>query len=201
VPYETEDSHAFALLGQSYYELNDYENAIANLNKAFRLNPTGLRRYSLYRGLSYLALGNADDAVPDLERAYEVDETSFEVNLALVRAYYLQEKFGSAFQKVEACKSLAKTAEETALVHYWKALVQEKRDEAKDAIKEWQALLAMDPEVMTEAMRTEADQHLRTIVTATNTPKAASKTATPAVTSSRTPAPSKTRTPTPTKTP
>ncbi len=192
IPYETEDSHAYALLGQSYYELGDYQNAIESLNQAFSLNPTGLKRYSLYRGLSYLELGNANDAVPDLEKAYEVDDSSFEINLALVRAYYLQEKFGSAFQKVEACRSLAKTDEQVALAHYWKALIQEKRDEAKDAIKEWQALLAMDPKVMTEQMRADAELHLRSIVTPTNTPKAGtSGTATPTkkVTPTRTPTP------------
>ena len=196
VPYEQEDSLAFALIGQSYYELGDYESAIENLNQAFRLNPTGLRRYSLYRGLSYLELGNADDAVRDLERAYEVDEDSFEINMALVRAYYLQEKFGSAFLKVEACRTLAETDEETALVHYWKALIQEKRGEAESAIEAWRALLKMDPDVMTEEMRSEAELHLRTIVTPTNTSRAGTRTATPAVTSTRTPTPTKTRTPT-----
>ncbi|MEW6403824.1 MAG: tetratricopeptide repeat protein [Chloroflexota bacterium] len=198
VPYEDEDATAYALIGRSYFELGDYENAIKNLDRAFQLNPSGLRRYSLYRGLSHLELGNADAALPDLERAYEADDASFEINLALVRVYYLQEKFGSAFQRVEACRVLAETEEETALAHYWKALIQEKREEQKSATEEWQALLKMDPDVMTEQMRAEAELHLRTIVTPTNTPKAGSTTSTPTRTATRTPTPTKTRTPTPT---
>jgi len=205
VPYETEDSRAFALIGQAYYELGDYENSIKNLNEAFLLNPTGLRRFSYYRGMSYLEQGNADDAVFDLERAYAVDEGSFDINLGLMRAYYLQEKFGSAYQKVEAAKSIAETDEQIAIVHYWRALIQEKRGEAKDAIEEWQDLLAMDPDVMTEEMRADADKHLRSIVTPTNTPKATTKTSTPAAIKTLTPTPKSgtptripTRTPTPT---
>ena len=37
-----------------------------------------------------------------------------EVNLGLVRAYYLQEKFGSAFLSVDVLRSVAETDEETA---------------------------------------------------------------------------------------
>lgn len=47
--------------------------------------------------LPTLNLKNIDTAVEDLEAALAVDKTSFEINLGLVRGYYLQEKFGSAF--------------------------------------------------------------------------------------------------------
>jgi tetratricopeptide (TPR) repeat protein len=151
--------------------------------------------------MSHLEQGNTEDAVFDLERAYAVDEESFDINLGLVRAYFLQEKFGSAFQKVEACRVLAETDEQTAIAHYWKALVQEKRGEQASAVEEWQALLAMDPEAMTEEMRTEADRHLRTIITPTNTLRPTTRTSTPAAIRTLTPTPkggTPTRTPTPT---
>ena len=188
VVYKDQDSLSFALLGQAYYGLGNYEAAVANLNTAYSLNPSGLRRFHVYRGLANLELNKVDLAVPDLEAAFDADGTSFTVNLGLVHAYYLQEKFGSAFLKVEALKSLAKTDEQTALALYWRALIQEKRGEAKDAIKTWQDLLKMDASVMSSEMRLEADQHLRQIVTQTNTPKSGTRTATP-----RAP----TRTPTP----
>lgn len=199
VSFETEDSRALALIGQSYFELGNDEQAIENLNKAFQLNPNGLRKFSVYRGLAHLELGHADDAVDDLETAFNEDEQSFTVNLALTRAYYLQEKFGSAFLKVEACKPLAKTDEETALIHYWRALIQEKRDEPKDAIAEWKILLAMPDNVMTPEMRADAEKHLKSMATPTNTPTPGKKTATPKP-GSKTPTP-KPGTPTPTPTP
>jgi tetratricopeptide (TPR) repeat protein len=199
VTYENEDSRAFAMIGQSYFELKNYESAIQYLDAAFKLNSSGLRRYSIYRGLAHLELGNADEAVTDLERAYSVDDGNFDVNLALAHAYYLQEKFGNAFLRIEATRSLAETDEQTALVHYWRALIQEKREQPEDAITEWRALLAMDEEVMTPEMRAEAEEHLKTIVTPTGTPKPGSVTATRTPNRTRTPTPrvTPTRTPTP----
>jgi tetratricopeptide (TPR) repeat protein len=171
VIYATENDRAFALLGQAYFELKDYKTAIENFDKAQAINPNGMRKFYVYKGLANLELNNVDQAVEDLEKAFANDETSFEINLGLARAYYLQEKFGSAFLKTEALKSLATTDEETALALYWHALSQEKRNEMKDAVKDWQALLAMDKAVMTPEMRAEAEQHLKVMVTPTNTSK------------------------------
>ena len=180
--YDTEDDQVFALLGQAYYEIGDYKTSVENFNKAEALNKNGLKKFLLYKGLANLELNNLDKAVEDLEKAASADDTSFEINLALLRAYYLQEKFGSAFLKAEALKSLAETDEETALMLYWHALVQEKRGEVKEAIKDWKALLAMKPTVMTEQMRSDAELHLKTMVTPTNTPKGGVKTPTPRTT-------------------
>ena len=198
--YETEDSLAFALIGQSYFELEDYESAIEYLDKAFDLNPGGLRKFNFYRGMAHLELGNADEAATGLERAYNADEENFDINLGLARAYYLQEKFGSAFLKIEETRVRAESDEQEALVHYWRALIQEKRGEQKDAIKEWNALLDMDEDVMTEEMRADAEKHLKAMVTATNTSKPTTRTITPTKPAGvKTPTP--TRTPTPKRTP
>jgi tetratricopeptide (TPR) repeat protein len=188
VVYQDEDSLAFARLGQAYFELGDYETALANLNTAFSLNPNGLRRFHVYRGLVHLELNNLDDAVIELEQAFDVDESSFDVNFGLVKAYYLQEKFGSAFLKVEALMTLAETDEEIANTLYWRALIQEKRGETVDATRTWQDLLAMDEDVLTSEMRLEAEMHLKAVITPTNTPK-------PGTPGPRTP--TRTRTPTP----
>jgi len=138
-----------------------------------------LRKFYLYKGLANLELNNLDKALDDLGGAFSVDEKSFAVNLGLLRVNYLQEKFGSAYQKAEALKSLAQTNEEIATALYWHALVQEKRGETKDATNDWKNLLAMDETIMTAQMRTDADQHLRTMVTATNTSKPEAVTVTP----------------------
>jgi hypothetical protein len=66
----------------------------------------------------------------------------------------------------------------------------------RSATEAWQDLLAMDPEVMTAEMRSEAELHLRTIITPTNTLKPGTATRTP--TKGPTPTRTKTRTPTPT---
>jgi tetratricopeptide (TPR) repeat protein len=171
VIYAAENDRAFALLGRAYFELGDYQAAVDNFDTAESLNRNGLRKFYVYKGLANLELNNVDLAVTDLEKAYADDEKSFEVNLGLARAYFIQEKFGNTFLKAEVLKSLAETDEETALALYWHALSQEKRGEAKGAVKDWQALLAMDADVMSPEMRAEAEQHLKTVITPTNTPK------------------------------
>jgi tetratricopeptide (TPR) repeat protein len=179
VIYEVEDSISFARLGQAYFELQDHEAAVANLDTAFMLNPNGLRRFHIYRGLAYLELDNVDAAVGDLEQAYEYDESSFDANFGLVKAYYVQEKFGSAFLKVEALLSLAETDEQVAHALYWRALIQEKRGESRDATRTWQDLLAMSDDVLTSEMRLEAETHLKAVITPTNTPRPPTRTPTP----------------------
>lgn len=201
VTYQREDSTAFALLGQAYFAIEEYESALEYLDKAYDLNPSVLRRYRLYRGLANLELGNVADAVDDLEQAYDVDEKSFAVNLGLARAYYMQEKFGSAFLKIESLAFLAETDEEIALVHYWRALIQEKRAQTEDAIRAWNALLEMDADTMTPEMRATAQQHLSALALPTSTLPPATRTTTPAVSKTGTPTATTARTVTPTRTP
>jgi tetratricopeptide (TPR) repeat protein len=199
VVYEKESALAYALLGQSYFELKQYEAALSNFDKAYAISPNGLRRFHIYRGLASLEMNDAPAAIEYLEEAYDFDEDSFDVNLGLVRAYFLNETFGTAFLKVETLNSIADTEEQQALALYWRALIQEKREETKSAIDDWQELLKMDPDVMTIEMREEAERHLRTMVTPTNTPKPGTPTKTP--TKGPTAIKTKTRTPvaTPTK--
>jgi tetratricopeptide (TPR) repeat protein len=181
VIYANQNDRAFALLGQAYFELKDYKTAMGNFDKAEALNPNGLRKFYVYKGLANLELNNIDQAVEDLEKAYAEDDKSFAINLGLVRAYFVQEKFGSAFLKAETLKPLAETDEQTALALYWHALSQEKRGERKAAVKDWQALLAMDETAMNAEMRAEAEQHLKAVVTPSSTPKPGTATPTPKI--------------------
>jgi cytochrome c-type biogenesis protein CcmH/NrfG len=145
----------------------------------------------VYRGLARLELNDIDEAFDDLTRAFNVDEKSFDANFGLVRVLYLQEKFGTAYQKVEALKPLADTDEQIALVLFWRALIQEKRGETRDAARTWQDLLTMDPKAMSSEMRLEAEQHLKAVITPTNTPKTGARTPTPRTVSTPTRTPTR----------
>jgi tetratricopeptide (TPR) repeat protein len=213
--YQTDDAVGFAKLSEAYYRLGEYQNAVNALNSGTSLNPKGLRQYYVYRGLSQLELGNAKDAVSDLEVAVDEDDQSFEARLGLARAYYLDNKFGSAFLQIEVVKSLAETDEEKALGFYWRAKIQEKRNDIGDAIQAWQDLLKLDKDVMTPEMRAEAEARIKVLVpptrtlTPTKTPRGGASTSTPTTvtgtpkpnmspTPSRTPTSTPSRTPTPT---
>jgi tetratricopeptide (TPR) repeat protein len=177
--YETKDAMALALLGETYYRTGDYKKALSILDTALALDAR-LKRANYFRGLSLIELGNMAGAEPDLVKAYEQYPDSFELGIALTRVYYANEKFGSAYLQIVAANSLDETPQEQAQVYYWSALIQEKRDQPRDALQEWRALLALPANVMTPEMRKEAQQHVDVLVTPTSTPRASQRTATAA---------------------
>jgi len=186
--YVKKDGRAYALLGEAYARTGVYQPALDALTQALSLDPAQ-RRSFIYRGLSNLELGKLDDAEYDYRKALDFFPNSFDANLGLTRTYYMKEQFGSAYLQAEVSYAKAANNREKALALYWRALSQEKRGNLKDAIKDWQALLALPESAMTSQMRNDAEVHLRAIVTPTNTPRGGAKTPTPS------------RTPTPTKTP
>ncbi|MBL8050295.1 MAG: tetratricopeptide repeat protein [Anaerolineales bacterium] len=200
--YEVEDASGFAKLGLVYYQLGEYQMAVTVLDRAFDLNPRGLRDYYIYRGLSHVELGNGNEAIDDMTIAVDEDDQSFEARLGYARAYYIDEKFGSAFLQVEIAQNLAKTDREKALALYWRAKSQEGRGDIGDAIKSWNDLLKLNRNAMTPEMREEAEARLDVLIPPTATPRggASSPTVTPVTRTptSSTPTPTRTRTPTPT---
>ena len=144
----------------------------------------------------------------DLDSAIRFYPDRFDVNLALVRAHILNERYGSAEQAIDKTVSLAETDEQKALIYYWAGILYEERKNPKKAAEYWQLLLDLPEKAMTADIRKQAEEHLLALATPTSsvkpsqTPKpSATKPTTPTkpVTPTRTPTPSKT--PTPTKTP
>lgn len=206
IAYDTRNATARAMVGEAYYQAGDCETAIEALSIAISMDSRQRQSYRT-RGLCYVEAGEADAAVSDLERFPSDD---FEPNLALMRAYMLQEHFGDAYLQGEKVLSLAETDEEKALAYYWRALNFEKREEAENAAESWQELLSLPRNAMTAKMRSEAEDHFFAIYTRTPSPTATRRTSTPVPTktptlrsgaATRTPTPSKTPTPTRTPTP
>lgn len=200
--FETEDASGFAKLGETYFFLGEYQFTIDAIDRMTELNRNGLRSYYAYRGLAHLELGNAEEAVSDLEVAVEEDDQDFTARLGLSKAYYLDEKYGTAFLQIDIARVLAETEEEQALTLFWRARIQEKREDIGDAIQSWQDLLDLDEEVMTPEMREEAEARLKVLVPPTRTPAGGASTSTPkAGTTTPKPGTSPTVTRTPTRTP
>jgi len=208
VGYETRSPRALALIGEAFYRGGDCETAIEALNAAIAMD-SRLRDAYLYRGLCFVEAGEADEAVSDLERNPTDD---FVPNLALMRAYMLQEHFGDAYLQGEKLLSLAETNEEKALTYYWRGLNFEERDEPGNAADSWQELLDLPRSGVPSDLRAEALEHLAAIrtptpsltPTATRTPSntpTPSRTLTPTKTSTPSRTPTITRTPTPSRTP
>ena len=177
--YEPQDATGFGKLGEAYYYLGEYQNAVIAIDAGEKLNRNGMKKYMVYRGLSHVELGNFNEAEGDLNIAVDDEPESFEARLGYAKALYGVNKFGSAFLQAESMRSLADTDEEKALELYWRAKIQEQRNDIRDAIKSWNDLLKLDESVMTPEMRQEAQQHLSTLVPPTNTPKGGGSTSTP----------------------
>jgi tetratricopeptide (TPR) repeat protein len=176
--YETQDGSAYAMLGQALTETQDYPSAIEALNQALRLDLSQVQCY-IYRGTAYLRMDNLAGAEVNFKRATDYFPDSFEVNIGLTEIYYRNGTFGTAYLKAETAKSKAANDTELALAIYWRALSQEGRQSYGDAIKDWQTLLAMPAGATTEQMRLEAQNHLRSIIPPTNTPKGLQPSSTP----------------------
>ncbi|MEN9564112.1 MAG: hypothetical protein RIR73_2356 [Chloroflexota bacterium] len=188
------DATGFGKLGQAYYYLGEYENAVAAINSGEEINRNGIQKYVVYRGLSHVELGNFNDAEGDMNTAVEEESQSFEARLGYTRALYGVEKFGSAFLQAESMRALAETDEEKALELFWRGRIQEQRNDIRDAIKSWNDLLKLDEDVMTPEMRAEAEERLKVLVPPTdtpepsNTPRGGVPTSTPTASPSGTPA-------------
>jgi tetratricopeptide (TPR) repeat protein len=183
--YQPKDAQALTLLGQAYYQNQQWEKAVKVLSQALSLNTPDRGNASLYRGLAYVELEKDKEAEADLKRAAIYFPNDFQVNFGLMRVSYLQGKFGTAYLQNEALRSQAQNDAQMALVLYWSGLIQEKRGQPLEAAKAWQALLELPESATTAEMRATAEEHLRTLKITTPTPSS-SRTRTPTATSSLT---------------
>jgi len=200
--YETRSPEPFILLGRLYYQEGDCEQALQFLSRAISMDVRAWEAY-LYRGMCYVELEQADAAVNDLQRVYSTYEDDFDFNVALMRAFMLQEHFGDAYLQGERVLSAAETDEELGQAYYWRAVNFEYREEEDNAIEAWQALMELPSGSVSSQMRREAQQHLNDLQTPTPSPTAEEDEATSTPTPGRTASPTPTRTasPTPTRTP
>ncbi len=202
--YQPKDGTAYALLGQAFTKTGQYKSAVDALNTGLKLDPNQVRSY-IDLGVSDLGLNDLDNASINFKKALSFFPDSFDANIGLTETLYRNGTFGSAYLQAETSKSKATDDTQTALAIYWRALSQEGRGSFGDAIADWKTLLAMPAASMTPDMRKTAADHLKSIVTATSTPKASNTpvpSRTPKVSGtpmgSSTPKPSGSGTPTPT---
>ncbi len=189
--FVTDDSRAFFITGKINYLAGNYEEALDWLNRSIDLENNPEAR--LYRGLTYVELGDGDNAAFEIEHALDFFPDSFVGQIGLTRAYYLLEKFGSASIQADTAFALAETDNELAQVYYWRALSLEKQPERiAQAKRDWESLLALPADSMPSEWRVTAQQHLAALTTPSVTP-----TPTKRGTATKTPTPSRTPTPTP----
>jgi len=169
--YQPEDANALLLLGIAYNTTGDYEAAVQILSKAIDANQRNPESY-FQRGSAYLNLGSPNLAETDYNSALNYDPFDFDSYLGLARSYFMQGNPNNAYIEADQkALPLAHTDVSKAQVYYWEALFLEAIGDPlsiEGAQNSWTALIALPADVMPEAWRTEAFQHLK--ITPTFTP-------------------------------
>lgn len=195
ITYAPEDPAVYFQLGKLHYLAGEYEPALVDLEKSIEYKNDPQAR--LFHGLTLVELERGPEAVFELEHALDFYPESFIAHLGLTRAYYLDEKFGSAALEADTALLFAETDEQKAQVYYWRARSYDKQpSRLADAKRDWEALLALPESSMPAAWRREAQQRLIALTTPSVTPTI-TKTGTP----TKTPSPTRTPTPGPSPTP
>lgn len=91
----TEDSQLYALAGDAYLKLKDFNRATASYEKANSLSPQ-TAAYHTALGLSQIAQGNNSEAAVELEKAANLDSKSLRTGVLLILTHLRQKEFDKA---------------------------------------------------------------------------------------------------------
>jgi tetratricopeptide (TPR) repeat protein len=185
--YAPEDPTAYLEIGKLHYLAGEYEAALEDLDKsiAYKNDPEA----RLYHGLTLVELDRGPEAVAELDHALDFFPESFMAHLGMVRALYLDEKFGSAALEADTALLFAETDGQKAQVYYWRARSYDKQpSRLADAKRDWEALLSLPENAMPSAWRREAQGRIAALTTPSVTPTV-TKTGTATKTPTRTPTP------------
>jgi len=169
--YEQDDPDYYSLLGWVYYEIGeDYQAAFDAIDKAFAIDEENGLAYQI-RGLSALAIGEANQAINDIAIARQLLPDSFELSFGLARAFWETGDLDNAYVQVNASEDLARTDEDFGNLYYYRAKIALELAQIDRARLDYQALLDLPEGGVPDEWRTEADLYLNP-PTVTPTPTA-----------------------------
>lgn len=158
--YVRDDAEAWATYGRAVFESGDnYEQAMQALDLALILDENSLSAL-LYRGLTYLEIGEGQLAINDLFIARNFDRDSFDASLALARALHLAERIDDAISQFTGSEQLVQTDIQQAEVYYWRAQAYHSSRDYKSAAKDYQALLDMPAGIAAEVWTEFAQEYI-----------------------------------------
>jgi tetratricopeptide (TPR) repeat protein len=199
--YEDENPLHWALLGLAFHEMEDHEAAFDSYSKALEIDPEHFETH-LYRGQTYLARGEINQAINDLYIARQSNPESFDAQFHYAMALIADERIQESIPFLDNAERLTISDRQSAMVYYQRALAFISIGLANQAKDDFTLLILLPSGSAPRLWIVRANQYL---ATATPTPKptdtpTASKTPTPTQTSTLTPSPTNTFTPTSTHT-
>ncbi len=173
VKLNSTDFNSYYILGLSYYQLKEYDKMIGAYKEAIKINPNFPdAHYNL--GMAYFFRNMYEDAISELEKAKELNpsdaatfallgqskDAAYDYHMKNGATFITSEEFGKAKQELElALKARADDQQAENLLSSLKEMitkdVQTRNPKAKkyfsekkytEALYEWQAVLAEDPE-------------------------------------------------------
>lgn len=163
--YFEPDEYIWILLGRAQQAIGEHEEALTSFETAVDLAPNSLDlkflKHNYYRGISYLALEDYENAIARLKTTTSIFPNWFEAHLYHGVAILLNGDGATGYSTISAHISKAKTDEQLALFYYWRALAAEAIDRFDLAEDDWNALIALPDEAMQENnWKTIARSHL-----------------------------------------
>ncbi|MDD5368750.1 MAG: tetratricopeptide repeat protein [Anaerolineaceae bacterium] len=157
--YAPESPQVLLLVGKAYLTLSNLPNAVQAFTQALAAD-NRLQEGFLLRGEVYLLQDQANEALADFDAALKLNSKYFEANLDKGRALLALQRNREAYLLLDRTRSLAKTDAQIAALFYWRAQSLEAIGDLTAAAKDWEALLALPPEALTEGWEKTAVEHL-----------------------------------------
>lgn len=156
------------MLSKAYAANDNFEEAIHLLDLILKRDPAYAEGYS-QRGQLYTEMEEYVLAFEDFKVASKLMPKSFEACIILSESSFPLKKPGNAYQQASECQKLADNDQELAHMYFVRATALEalKNDEAK---RDWERLLALDPEAILPQWKATAESFLSKYYTATPTP-------------------------------
>jgi tetratricopeptide (TPR) repeat protein len=184
--YSDDSSEAFMFLGATYFNRGEYEKALDSLNKALLLDNTSSQGY-YWRAEIYMILEEYEKARDDYRQALRNNQNFFDAGIGLVRNYYAFDDFNNGYIELLKYERLIQSDTDRANFLYLRAISLGNIGFPREAIRDWEALLALPEEAVTEEMRAEAEEKIKELRQATPPPATRVPTNTPVPTSTRAP--------------
>lgn len=96
--------NAYYLRAETYYELEQYYNAVIDINRLFKLNITVnsfTPTYYITRGKAFLALDDFDNANADFEKSISISGDNAQAHYHMARLRYVTKNFEEALNELE----------------------------------------------------------------------------------------------------
>jgi len=199
--YEDENPLYWAYLGRAHHGIEEYETALENYERALEIN-SDLYEAHLYRGLTYLSLGETKKAINDLYLARKNNPESFEAMFQYAMTLKADKRLQQAITFFNQAEELAISDRQLARLFYNRALTYDSIDLPERAKDDYGLLILLPSNDVPRLWVVRANQYLATptpTLTQSTTPTP-TQTSSPTLTFTVTPSPTSTNTPTATYT-